>query len=201
MSDTAKTYPQIKNLRILVVDNNMAVQQQIADHLLQTGFQVLISRNTDDAKEIIKNENIDLLITEMQLPNESGIELIRWVRRIYDTSFRKYMPLPCLMMTGFSHILEKEDLSDLHLSDCLLKPVENSELTEAILIALELKEPEPEEVDEVEEIKANFVPHERQYCKIFTIRHAFKTHTEHGYFCTTFLTKVCSNCQKRRKGQ
>lgn len=162
---TQQQIKHYKNFQILIVDNDASCRGEIADHLLQMGFPVLMTETADKAKEILKNEKVDLVLTEMQMPNESGIELIHWVRRIYDTSFRKHMPQPCILMTGFTHLIKDEDLSDLNLNACISKPINLEELTEEILIALQIKEREVKGLSDETAID-DFTPYEKDYCQV-----------------------------------
>lgn len=164
---------KFENYSILVVDCDPENRQLVSQHLSSMGFKVLLADNFDSAKDILKNDNVHLVISELRMPQDSGIQLVKWVRRVYDTSFKSYLPLPFLIMTGFTHLLQQEDLDNYHIDGVVIKPIEKEELINAVLVGLKLAKVETkneeEEKDEVVIEEGATVPldiKEREYCRV-----------------------------------
>ena len=160
---------QFSNFGILLVDNDSKTRSEVSTLLQPYGFQIFSVDDTLKAKDVLKKQTIHLVIFESRLPNESGLELAQWVRRIFDSSFRQTMPLPMILLTGFPHLLKKEELGEYALSACLDKPVQEQVFLEGIFKALRVEEhvviPRKETKKMSQEQAGNF-EEQRQYCKI-----------------------------------
>ena len=67
--------------RILVIDDEPALLKALATVLEQSGFQVLTARSGKEATAKMLEHPIDLLITDLNMPDEDGIEIIRRLRK------------------------------------------------------------------------------------------------------------------------
>lgn len=67
---------------ILVVDDEVLVRMVIADHLRDCGFRVFEAGNGSEAIAVLSSgEPVDLVFSDVQMPECNGFELARWVRR------------------------------------------------------------------------------------------------------------------------
>jgi two-component system chemotaxis response regulator CheY len=90
-------------MRILAVDDSATMRRIIKNHLKQAGFEeVDEAENGRVALSLLTRQRYDLLITDWNMPEMSGLELVREVRR-NDT----VKTLPILMVTTVS---AKEDI-------------------------------------------------------------------------------------------
>lgn len=81
--------------RILVVDDNHHVATVIRDILLHEGYEVEIARSGRQALELLKSgKDLDLLITDMRIPEIDGLELLREIH-----SWRGRLSV--IVLTGF----------------------------------------------------------------------------------------------------
>ena len=78
---------------ILVVDDDPALCEVIELHLKDSGFGVLCASGVGAAAKIIASHSFDLLLTDLLMPDQDGLELIRALRRDRPT-------LPIVAMTG-----------------------------------------------------------------------------------------------------
>ena len=70
-----------KDMKILVVDDLFTMRDLMSKSLNQLGFFNIQQANDGDmALQLLLKENFDLLITDWQMPNMSGIDLIKAVR-------------------------------------------------------------------------------------------------------------------------
>jgi len=83
-----------KQKTILVVDDSESIREVLTFELERNGFIVIKATDGVDAFEKCNLNNIDLLLTDLHMPNMNGLELIRKVRLI-----EKYRHLPILFLT------------------------------------------------------------------------------------------------------
>ncbi len=90
----------LKNkISILVVDDESDICEMVAEILKDEGYNAITANNYEAAVQILKNQNITLLITDIWMNNNTnaGLELLSW-SKIYD-SF-----IPVIMMSGHGNI-------------------------------------------------------------------------------------------------
>lgn len=83
--------------RILVVDDEAVIVKALVRYLTQEGYEVESALEGVEAIEKCKEKNFDLLLTDLNMPNMDGIQLITALRSINPD-------LSCLVMTGFGSI-------------------------------------------------------------------------------------------------
>jgi CheY-like chemotaxis protein len=69
--------------RVLVVDDHPEVLKAVAEALKVSGFQVFTASNGQAVSAMVSDLTIDLLITDLGMPDEDGIEIIRRMRTEY----------------------------------------------------------------------------------------------------------------------
>lgn len=102
---------------ILAVDDSASVRKLISLSLKLQGFRVLTSSDGMEALEVLPSEKVDLLITDLNMPNIDGFELIRVVRNTPE-----YNDLPIIILSSMA---SNEDITkgiDLGANSYLVKP-------------------------------------------------------------------------------
>lgn len=67
---------------ILVVDDEVLIRMVIAEHLRDCGYRVIEAGDGDEAIDVLQaDDRIDIVFSDVQMPNCTGFELARWVRR------------------------------------------------------------------------------------------------------------------------
>lgn len=69
--------------RILVVDDDAGVREVIRSMLESAGYDVLAAENGREAMKILKDARVDLILTDLVMPEQEGIETIKTLRREY----------------------------------------------------------------------------------------------------------------------
>jgi CheY-like chemotaxis protein len=111
--------------RVLLVEDNRQVREFAQDLLMDLGCDVVPAASAREALEALKSEKVDLVFTDVVMPETSGVELA--------TAIRGRMPdLPVLLATGYSEELLKTD----HDFMVLPKPYSGKSLLEAMAAAL-----------------------------------------------------------------
>src|SRR5262245_43078396 len=94
--------------------------------LLQDEFEVLTAESAEAAREILQRLSVDLVLAEQQLPGQSGVELLEWVRSHSPKSVR-------LLMTGMHRFEDAVDAFSFgQVSRYLIRPWNSEELLQAL---------------------------------------------------------------------
>jgi len=67
---------------VLIVDDNPFVLNVLNMMLKPNGYKVLEAESVQAAKRIVENNPIDLLITHLYMPHDTGFTLINWMREL-----------------------------------------------------------------------------------------------------------------------
>ena len=105
---------------ILVVDDDISVSKLLALCLSKSGFQIYTAKSSEEAEEILKNEQINTVLTDIKLPGTDGINFTKNIKKKYD--------LDVIVMTGYSAEFSYEDAINSGASDLLFKPIRTNEL-------------------------------------------------------------------------
>ena len=113
--------------KVLVVDDEFHIVQVVAIKLRNNGFNVLTTDNGADAYRLACDEKPDVIITDYQMPQMSGVELIEKLRGNPATQ-----DIPVLMLTARGFAIEDEKKAALKIAQCLSKPFSPREVLQSI---------------------------------------------------------------------
>ncbi len=105
---------------ILVVDDDTRIRDLLGKFLKDNGFFVSLAKDAGEAREKLKEFIFDLLVVDVMMPGETGIEL--------TASLRKKMDVPILMLTAMGETEERITGLESGADDYLAKPFEPREL-------------------------------------------------------------------------
>lgn len=118
---------------ILLVDDEKAILKTFQRSLRGCGLELFVAQDGIAALEILACQNIDIIITDMKMPNMSGRELLRKVKELYPATLR-------LILSGYA---EEEEITKSMLDGSstlyLLKPWD-SQLLKTIQQLLDVRE-------------------------------------------------------------
>jgi response regulator RpfG family c-di-GMP phosphodiesterase len=126
-----------EDIRLLVVDDERSICDILGQYLRMKGYAVFIARSAEDAVAIIKQEKIDLVLSDIKMPGMSGVELLKWIR-----DYNRILPV--LLTTGFPTLDSAIEALKLGAFDYLTKPFHLEEIGEKIKRALLNKQMEEE---------------------------------------------------------
>ncbi|MEQ2526149.1 VanR-FM family DNA-binding response regulator [Robertmurraya yapensis] len=74
----------MKNISILIADDEEEIAELVAIHLEKEGYNVLKVHNGEDALQVIQTRSIDLLILDIMMPKMDGYEVTRQIREHHN---------------------------------------------------------------------------------------------------------------------
>lgn len=113
------------NRSILVVDDEIRYRELYARVLRDAGFDVHEAASAADALEFMDRRTPDMVVSDVRMPAESGLDLLRRVRA-------EKPELPFLLVTAYADVREAVDALKLGAVDYLAKPVDLDELLAAV---------------------------------------------------------------------
>ena len=123
--------------RILVVDDEESIREFLEIMLKKEGYEVTTAEDGAKAKEILTKKSFDMVISDMQMPNVTGIELLRHVKDSYPD-------LVFMIITAFGTTETAVEAMKLGAYDYLTKPFKIDEVRLNISNALRSKNLETE---------------------------------------------------------
>jgi two-component system response regulator AtoC len=114
---------------ILVVDDDRNLCRVLKGLLEKAGFDVLLAHDVDSALPVIREKNLDLVITDLKMPGKSGMELL-------PLSKEQKPATPIIMITAYGNIGFAVEAIKKGAYDFVTKPFDEDELLSVIKKAL-----------------------------------------------------------------
>ncbi len=105
---------------LLVVDDDTRIRNLLSQYLTERGFRVTVAANAAEARRKLEGIDFDLLIVDVMMAGESGMELTK--------SLRKTKDVPILMLTALSETDMRIKGLEAGADDYLPKPFDPREL-------------------------------------------------------------------------
>jgi two-component system chemotaxis response regulator CheY len=109
--------------KFLVVDDSASMRQQVTFTIKDAGYDVLAAENGKDALAKLNSEKVDMVITDLNMPEMDGIELIKKLRAMPDYKFA-----PIIMLTTESQEAKKQEGRQAGASGWIVKPFSPEQL-------------------------------------------------------------------------
>jgi CheY-like chemotaxis protein len=117
--------------RILVVDDESHILHVLTLKLGKAGYDVLTAVDGEEGLHLARESKPDLVITDIQMPYMTGLELSRALADDESTS-----AIPVLILTARGYALASEDLESSNIRDVLSKPFSPRSLIELVASTL-----------------------------------------------------------------
>lgn len=127
-TEATATVPADRHATVLVTEDESELREIYRHMLAGAGYRVLQAANGHHACRLLQQEPVDLVMTDLLMPEMDGAELITWMRR-------EGYNAPVLMVSGANAVFKTDFLAvvrDLGASATLEKPV-TSELLLAVI--------------------------------------------------------------------
>jgi two-component system phosphate regulon response regulator OmpR len=108
------------NYKILVIDDDTRLRNLLGKFLNDNGFEVDLAKDTIEAREILQKKEFNLLIVDVMMPVENGIE--------FTKNIRKNSNIPVIMLTARGEPDDRVVGLEVGADDYMQKPFEPREL-------------------------------------------------------------------------
>lgn len=109
--------------KILVVDDEIHIVHVVTIKLRNNGYEVISAENGADALDMARRDLPDVIISDLQMPVMTGLELVEKLRQDEETR-----TIPVIMLTARSFDIPPEQQQRLYIVQCLSKPFSPREL-------------------------------------------------------------------------
>ncbi len=114
--------------KVLVIDDDIITRRMLVKNVENLGYVVVQSSNGRHGWETLwENPDIDLVITDLMMPDMDGREFMKIVR-----GNQTFQSLPVLLVSGVSSEVDVADLLEFGHAKFLKKPLNTAELREAV---------------------------------------------------------------------
>lgn len=113
--------------RILAVDDMRSMRELVKSVLEKRGHQVFICEDGNKALEFARSNEVDLVITDINMPEMSGVDLVTHLRNLPD-----YAKTPILMLTTESTDDKKQNARAAGANGWIQKPFNPDRLAAAV---------------------------------------------------------------------
>ena len=124
---------------ILVCEDDFAIKTMISTKLKQENYSVYTVQNGQEALNLMEKQQIDLVISDIMMPEMDGYEFVQTLRETKHT-------LPILMITAKSQLESLEEAFKLGVDDYMVKPLRLEELVLRVKALLRRSQLEAEKV-------------------------------------------------------
>lgn len=122
-----------KIARILIVDDD-PVNLRVVSNILHHDYHLMTTTNGQEALQYLKDNQFDLVISDVMMPQMSGYELTQHIREQYTIS-----ELPILLLTARNQIEDIQTGFNVGANDYVVKPVDALELSARVHSLIHLK--------------------------------------------------------------
>jgi two-component system chemotaxis response regulator CheY len=115
------------NKTIMTVDDSASIRQMVGFTLRQTGHRIVEAVDGRDACAKLEAQPVDMVITDLNMPNMDGIELIRRVRSLPACRF-----IPVIFLTTESQAEKKAEARAAGATGWIVKPFTPEQLVAVV---------------------------------------------------------------------
>jgi two-component system, chemotaxis family, chemotaxis protein CheY len=112
---------------IVVIDDSESIRELVGLTLENAGHKVEKGLDGKDALRLFDGRDVDLVITDLNMPHMDGIALIREVRKMGE-----YSAVPILVLTTESQTAKKEEAKTAGATGWIVKPFVGDKLLEIV---------------------------------------------------------------------
>lgn len=116
---------QSKFTSVLVVDDEFEIRTVLERVISKEGYQVLSAKDSDSALEIIRNQKVDVVISDIVMNGKNGIEVVKEIRKINEN-------IPVILMTGNPDLNTAEEAVRNRAFDYISKPIRRRNILEIL---------------------------------------------------------------------
>ncbi|HHY74027.1 MAG TPA: response regulator transcription factor [Bacillus bacterium] len=131
--------------KVLVVDDEHNIREMIASYLQNEGYETIEAANGKSAVQTVKNEQIDIVLLDIMMPEMDGYEALKEIHAIQKN-------IPVIMLTAKTDEIDKIVGLEMGADDYITKPFSLRELTARMKAVLRRTAAVDTDVDEDEKL-------------------------------------------------
>jgi len=120
-------------MKILLIDDQPNIISSLVAGIpwLEMGFSsIFTAQSASAAREIIESNHLDIVISDIEMPNEDGLSLLSWARE-------KGYDYECILLTAHADFSYAKKAISLNVAEYVLQPAKNEDVIRAVNNALE----------------------------------------------------------------
>ena len=110
---------------ILVVDDELLIRDLLYDFFNGQGWQISVAESGEKALEILRSKKIDVMLTDLRMPEMDGLSLTSQVRQSHPD-------IPVVIMTGYPSVDSAVAALRIKVADYITKPFNINELCRTV---------------------------------------------------------------------
>lgn len=118
---------------ILVVDDELLIRDLLYDFFSEHGWEISIAENGQKAYEILSQKKVDIVLTDLKMPEMDGLTLTGLV-------MEEYPDIPVVIMTGFPSVDSAVSALRKKVADYIIKPFNINQLYKTVERNIKQKE-------------------------------------------------------------
>ena len=119
--------------KILVVDDEASVRRVLRKTLDRNVYSCTLASDASEAREYMEKQDFDLLLCDIRMPGESGLDLIRHVKKVFPGT-------AIIMVTAIDDPREAEIAQEIGVYGYVIKPFESNQILISVANALRRRE-------------------------------------------------------------
>lgn len=115
-------------INILIVDDDEILVNKISDSVDWKSLGITMTftaNNIRQAESIIEEYDIDIVLSDIEMPQGSGLELLEWIRN-------NNKKIECLILSSYAYFGYAQKAIELKAAEYLLKPASNKDIERAL---------------------------------------------------------------------
>ena len=112
-------------LLVLIVDDHENSREAMREVIERAGYRALVAADGEQAKDQLESEPVDVLVTDLRLPDISGMDLLALVQKDYPD-------IPVVLITGHGTIDTAVQAMKMGAQDYLTKPIDANQISRAV---------------------------------------------------------------------
>lgn len=108
------------NHTLLIVDDENQILEALSKLFSKSGYVVSLARGAEEAQKILEHTEIEVVLTDVKMPERSGIELLEWIKK-------KHPMTEVIIMTGYASVEDVVSALKEGAYDYLIKPFRSLE--------------------------------------------------------------------------
>ncbi len=125
-------YNKEMKTKILIVDDEESIRFTVKEFLLKEGYEVYTAKNYDEARKIITTEYLDIILSDIVLGGNTGIDILKKVEE-------KGLNCPVILFTGYPDVNTASEAVRHGAYDYMTKPIGKEALLHIVSMALRYK--------------------------------------------------------------